>query len=245
MKMRELEKLTGVNRETIRVYLRHGLVPEPERPKPNVADYGDNHVRAIMAVRDLQRESALTLKQISSLLKGNESGRHVDAGAFQNLEALVATRVGVDDRKVQIASLLSVWPNSEDDAKVFAELGLIEILDTAGGPALSVTDSRLLTIWGDMRAAGYKEDLGFGPEIVSFYREPAETIARAESQLFLERVEGKMDEQQAAEMFQAGIRLMIDFFSLLRTKALLRNLHEGLPADHAVVRLRQAKGPPK
>lgn len=56
MKMRDLETRTGVNRETIWVYLRHGLVPEPIRPKPNVADYDDSHVRAALAVRQLQRD---------------------------------------------------------------------------------------------------------------------------------------------------------------------------------------------
>ena len=37
MKMRELEQRTGVHRETIRVYLREGLIPEPERPRKTVA----------------------------------------------------------------------------------------------------------------------------------------------------------------------------------------------------------------
>ncbi|MDB5698956.1 MAG: hypothetical protein JWN69_1760, partial [Alphaproteobacteria bacterium] len=64
MKMRDLERRTGVNRETIRVFLRHGLIPEPARPKPNVADYGETHVQAIQAVRDLQRNSSMTLRQI-------------------------------------------------------------------------------------------------------------------------------------------------------------------------------------
>src|SRR6266446_3347200 len=69
MKMRELEARTGLNRETIRVYLRHGLVPVPQRPLPNVADYDESHVRAILAVRDLQ--VGLDDRQISiaSLLK--------------------------------------------------------------------------------------------------------------------------------------------------------------------------------
>jgi len=32
MRMRELEVKTGVSRETIRYYIREGIVPEPERP---------------------------------------------------------------------------------------------------------------------------------------------------------------------------------------------------------------------
>jgi DNA-binding transcriptional MerR regulator len=241
MKMRELEARTGLNRETIRVYLRNGLVPEPLRPKHNVADYDESHVTAILAVRDLQRDSGLTLNQIKDVLNGQQGVRHIEAGAFRNLEALVATRVGLDDRLVTIVSLLTAWPHAEDDARVFAKLGLIDILSTRKGPSLSVTDSRLVTIWGEMRSAGYTEKLGFTPDILTFYKDPAESIARQESGLFLELVEGKIDEQAAAALFQAGMRLMIDFFSLLRTKALLKYIHRD---DQAKPRSRKVKGPP-
>ena len=33
MKMKELEDRSGIGRETIRYYIREGLLPEPERPK--------------------------------------------------------------------------------------------------------------------------------------------------------------------------------------------------------------------
>ncbi len=241
MKMRDLEARTGLNRETIRVYLRNGLVPEPLRPKHNVADYDESHVTAIMAVRDLQRDSGLTLNQIKDVLNGQQGVRHIEAGAFQNLEALVATRVGLDDRQVTISSLLKVWPYAEEDAVTFSKMGLIHIIQTRKGPSLSVTDSRLVTIWGEMRAAGYTEELGFTPDILTFYKGPAEMVAKQESGIFLQLVEGKIDEQAAAALFQVGMRLMIDFFSLLRTKALLKYIHRD---DQAKPRSRKVKGPP-
>ncbi|MFM6854428.1 MAG: MerR family transcriptional regulator, partial [Sphingopyxis sp.] len=81
--MRDLEQKTGVNRETIRVFFRLGLLPDPVRPKRNVADYDDSHVQAIQAVRNLQRNDGLTLPQIKALLQGRESTRRVEAGAFR------------------------------------------------------------------------------------------------------------------------------------------------------------------
>ncbi|WP_428630032.1 MerR family transcriptional regulator [Sphingopyxis sp.] len=245
MKMRDLETRTGVNRETIRVYLRHGLVPEPSRPKPNVADYDESHVRAIAAVRDLQRDSRLTLNQIKAVLEGEHSEHRIEAGAFHNLEALVATRVGVDDRQVTVESLVKLWPQAREDAAAFAAMGMIDIIETRKGPALSVTDSRILNIWGEMRASGYSDQLGFTPDILAFYKEPVEMVARQESTLFLERVEGKLDEQEAAALFQAGMRLMIDFFGLLRTKALLRYLHRYAETGQEKPERLKAKGPPK
>jgi len=225
MKMRELEARTGVNRETIRIYFRNGLLPEPRRPNRNVADYDETHVRAVLAVRDLQRDSGLTLKQIGEVLKGQMGERRVEAGAFQNLEALVAARVGLHDRPIAIASLTDAWPNAVADAQALAEVGIVDIIKTKAGPALSVTDTRLVTIWGEMRSAGFTEEAGFTPRMLTFYLEPSNDVGSREAQLFLERTEGKIDEDVAAAMLQVALRIMLDFFGLLRMKTFMRRIH--------------------
>ena len=245
MKMRDLERKTGVNRETIRVYFRNGLLPDPVRPKPNVADYDESHVQAILAVRTLQRDDGLTLPQIKVALSGQSGERRVDAGALRNIEALVATRVGIDDRQVLISTLTEVWPCAGNDAVKFQEMGLVEIIATRKGPALTITDSRILTIWQQMRAEGYTEDNGFPPTVVDFYKGPAEMIAQQETQRFMDAVGGRMSDADAAAMFHAGIRHMIDFFALLRIKTLMRLIHFDAPPAQATPRTRKVKGPPK
>ncbi len=225
MKMRDLETRTGVSRETIRVYLRHGLVPAPARPARNVADYDDSHVRTILAVRDLQRDSGLTLRQIAGVLSGQHTQRRIEAGAFQNLEALVASRVGIDDQLVMIAALQASVPFAAHDAQVMQTIGLVDIIDTTSGAALSLTDARLVGIWGEMRTHGFTEENGFPPNILTFYVEPAETIAAQEASIFLDRTEGKIDEDAAAAMLQKALPAMLDFFGLLRVKAFLRHIH--------------------
>ena len=47
MKMQDLERATGVGRETIRFYIREGLLPQPERPNRNVAWYDESFVERI------------------------------------------------------------------------------------------------------------------------------------------------------------------------------------------------------
>jgi DNA-binding transcriptional MerR regulator len=248
MKMRDLEARTGLHRETIRIYFRHGLLPKPSRPLRNVADYDERHVQAILAVRQLQRDSGLTLRQIKDVLKGRQSERRVEAGAFQNLEALVQTRVGLDNRKIPIASLLNVFPHAQSDAQALQSIGIIEIVTTGAGPSLSVTDTRLVTIWGEMRMAGFSEEIGFAPQITAFYVEPANFVAGREATQFLERTEGRMNSDRAAEMLQTGLRLMLDFFGLIRTKAFLKHIHRdaprSTPATVRSARRRKANGPP-
>lgn len=246
MKMRDLERRTGVNRETIRVFLRHGLIPEPARPAPNVADYGEAHVRTVLAVRDLQKNSALTLKQIKETLNGAQGEHRVEASAFTHLEALVATRVGIDVQPVLIETLNRALPHARSDAQKLASIGVIDILDSPAGPALSITDSRLVTIWSEMRQAGFTEETGFVPEMLTFYLAPAEMVASREAALFLERTEGKIGEQDAAAMLQLALRAMLDFFGLIRMKRFLSHIHKDeapAPALAPAVRSRRVRKP--
>jgi DNA-binding transcriptional MerR regulator len=225
MKMKELEARTGVGRETIRVYLRFGIIPEPIRAKRNVADYGEEHVRAVLAVRELQRESRLTLTQIAEVVRGRTTEQRIEAGAFQHLEELVATGVGLDNSLVAIASLIEDNPHALDDARALHAIGAAEVIQDGNEPKLSLSDARLVMIWGQMRRAGFVESADFPPEILGFYVEAAEYLAANEATKFLERTEGRISEQEAAAMLDVGLPRMLDFFGLLRLKFFLRNIH--------------------
>ncbi len=224
MKMRDLETRTGVNRETIRVYFRKGLLPEPERPARNVADYGEDHVRAILAVRKLHRQSGMTLEQIKSLLDGTGSSSPLGASAFPHLEELVALRVGVENRQISLETMLEENPYARIDAEALARIGVIDLTQTSVGCVMSITDAGLVTIWGRMREAGFDENNGFPPDILGYYIEAAEIVAGNEARLFLERVEGRIDEVEAANMLEFALPTMLDFFGLIRLKAFLKNI---------------------
>ncbi len=239
MKMRDLEVKTGVNRETIRVYFREGLLPEPNRPARNVADYGDDHVRAIQAIRNLQRDSRMTLPQIKSVLNGeNTSGRPLGVAAFTHLEELVASRVGVQQGLISLASIIKQYPKGQIDAQTLARIGIIDLIDSPDGRMLSVTDAGLVGIWGRMRLAGFDEEQGFPPEILDYYIEAAEYVAGKEAKLFLERVEGRIGEDEAAAMLEFALPTMLDFFGIIRQKLFLKNIG-GRTRQGTVIRTRK------
>lgn len=235
MKMRDLEARTGVNRETIRVFFREGLLPEPSRPARNVADYGDEHVRAILAVRKLQRESGMTLPQIKATLNGSDSGRPLGAAAFPHLEELVSSRVGVKRGMVPLATLIEQNEMAEVDAQALHKIGIIELVQGKSGPMVNITDAGLIGIWGRMRQAGFDEDRGFPPEILEYYIKAAEFVAGNEAKLFLERIEGRIDEQEAAAMLEFALPAMLDFFGIIRQKTFLRNIRESTRGGQAVM----------
>ncbi|QBM77639.1 MerR family transcriptional regulator [Sphingomonas sp. AAP5] len=229
MKMRELELRTGVHRETIRVYLRHEVIPQPTRPRKTVADYGEEHVKAIAAVRQLQQDSRLTLPQIRAMMNGDPPDQRVNANAFSHLEQLVAARVGLDEHLVPLATLAGRYRHARRDARSLAAFGAIEIVPDSAGEAVSITDAELVSIWGEMRQQGFLEDLDFSPKMLDFYVEAARFVAGWEARTFLDRTEGLIAEDAAAAMIERALPLMLNFFGLLRRKEFMKNIRTGQP----------------
>lgn len=244
MKMRDLERQTGIHRETIRVYLRKGLLPQPHRPKPNVAEYGDAHVRGILAIRHLQQERRLPLAQIKRALDGDTSAMAADAAAFPQLNALVAARLGMDEGLVPLTSVMARNALAESDARAFERVGAVRLKRRDRNLYLSHADAQLVALWGDMRSAGFTEERGFGPEIAQMYVRAAASLARAEVKEFLSKVSRRLDADAAADMARTALSRMLAFFDVLRMKAALEELErQTAPARHApAVRRRPDNG---
>lgn len=224
MKMRDLEERTGVNRETIRVYLRHGLMPEPRRPKPNVADYGEEHVQSVLAIRKLQKERRLPLHMIKRALDGDTSAIAADVGAFPHLDALIAARVGVDEAPLPLGAACSRNPEAAKDAAALQSIGAIKLVKRRGATYLSRIDAELVNLWGDLRAAGFTEALGFSADVCRIHVEAAQGLAHAELEIFLRKLYGRQSEDRAADMAQAALGHLLAFFGLVRIKTILADL---------------------
>src|SRR5205809_7856653 len=68
MKMKDLERATGVGRESIRFYIHEGLLPEPVRPSRNVAWYDESFVDRIALIKELQQKRFLPLHVIKAIV---------------------------------------------------------------------------------------------------------------------------------------------------------------------------------
>ncbi|MBI4697190.1 MAG: MerR family transcriptional regulator [Gammaproteobacteria bacterium] len=237
MKMRELEARTGVNRETIRVYLRVGLLPEPARPKPNVADYGEAHVAAIQAVQRLQRDYRLPLAQIKRVLEGDAAAMPQGAGSLAHLDRLVAAKLDVDDALVPLSAIARRNPQAAADARALERAGAITLRRRGGERVLSRADAQIVGLWGDMRAGGFTEALGFVPELVGIYVAAARGLAHSEIHNFLAIVSGRLAEGPAADMVQHALAVMLELFGALRMKAVLEELRTQVaPAGRPVAK---------
>jgi DNA-binding transcriptional MerR regulator len=216
MKMRELEQRSVVGRETIRYYIRMGLLPEPARPKPNVADYADEHVRRLGVIKRLQAERYLPLGFIKQVLDRPNSG---EIAALPGLEGMLAASLGIAAANggTSLADAAAQAGLTPAELEVLARDRVVEVQDGA----LSPLDLAIARAWGRVKAAGYSPDAGFFAEDAQLYVEALEPLTRREIERFYGRLTGSGTIEDAARMGQAGIELINDLIALLRTRMLL------------------------
>lgn len=232
MRMRELEERTGVNREVIRILIREGLLPEPDRPARNAAEYDESHVKGIAAIRELQKGARLTIRQIKALMKGDGGQQLAHGSPYAQLEQLLSHRFGLDNAPtISLASLKQRHGAAERDAQAFARMDMLELREGPDGPELSLTDARLVEIWGRIREAGFVDENGFPPENIAFYQTLAQQVAEHEAAIFFNASDGRIEEEKAAAMLHSALPLMLDFFGLLRIKAFMQIVNAATSSD--------------
>jgi DNA-binding transcriptional MerR regulator len=228
--MRDLEQRTGVGRETIRYYIRLGLLPEPDRPKPNVAVYADEHVRRLTTIKRLQRERYLPLSFIKTLL---DRPSHGEPATIPGLEMLLLQRVGLsgEEGDVTLAEAAVRYGVPLEDLQVLRRDGLIDGDGSGAQATLRPLDAAIVELWGRLRAAGYTPELGFFPDDLKIYADAVKPVADKEIERFFTRVPGALSAEPAAALGQAGIELVNDLLALLRTRLLLERIRALGAAD--------------
>ncbi len=234
MRMRELETRTGVNRETVRFYIREGLLSEPERTGRTSATYAESHVVQLRAIKRLQEERHLPLSVIKALLNSGEAESSVAASAFPDLEAdLIARLAQRNTAREKLADLAVRLGVEAGELQRLADAGIIGTeLDETGTPWVSGSDVIIAERCCALKAAGFTEERGFGAEAFRFYLEFTEWLVGEELRLFLTNMAGRIDSQEALQAAERGIDIMNEILGLLRTRSVLKKLHEMKNAHH-------------
>ncbi|NJN52774.1 MAG: MerR family transcriptional regulator [Gammaproteobacteria bacterium] len=229
MKMKELESRTGFGREAIRFYLREGMLPEPHRPKRNVAHYDEDHVRRLLAIKKLKEERFLPLSVIKSLLETNAYQSLLASQPLAGLEHLLPAIVnGVTaggDRRVKDVEASSGV--STEEIHALQERGVLQVRGAGGAAWLDFRDAAIVENWGKFRRAGFSTERGYSVERLVEYAEFAQWLAAGEVKQFIAAFGADTDAQSAAEIGARGIELVNELLTLLHTRALIREVTEG------------------
>jgi len=213
--MADLVRQTGVGRETIRFYIREGLLPEPERPARNMAWYSDEHIRLLHTIRQLKDEEFLPLGAIKAVLHDRDA-HHFSGRQRQMLDRmrrrlrLQRTEVGTGHSRRKLADLLDI---SQDELHQAEKIGFIR----AHAAQLSEEEERLLTLWAEMRDAGLSLARGLGPETLQFINSAVEQVFREEIRIFSEYLRDLSDAETDA-LLNVVIPDVNRAFALLHTR---------------------------
>jgi DNA-binding transcriptional MerR regulator len=219
MRMRDLEKASGVGRETIRYYIREGLLPEPVRASRNSARYTDEHVARLRAIKRLQEERFLPLAVIRDLLEGDDGGRWLLPDEFASLDAALAQRLAeAGPSRVGLAEL--DLPASMAD---HLHDGLVTV---ASDGTVSARDAAILRTIRQLDDIGFTPELGFDGGQMRLYSVLIDWLTSQEIRHFLEHTAGHVGEAKALDMAEQGVALINQLLGLLRTRALLTKLAE-------------------
>lgn len=226
--MRELEARSGVGRETIRFYIREGLLPEPTRAARNSASYSEAHVTRLVAIKRLQEERFLPLAVIRGLLDrdsvdggGSDAERWLAPDAFPGLDAMLRSRIDHDAPRVAITVALAA---SGGSAETLAEAVANAIVTVDAAGTMTARDAAILRTLGDLNRIGFSKEHGFTPEMVRMYHDFIDWVTTQEMRFFFEHTAGQVDEPKAADMAELGIGAVNDLLALMRTRALLAKL---------------------
>lgn len=226
MKMKELERETGIGRETIRFYIREGLLPEPVRPKRNVATYGPTHVARLNLIKRLQQERFLPLSVIKTIVTAETENPATGFEAFIGLESrlgpLLSEPRNLAPKKLQDVSALAGV--EMEDVRRLAEIGFIHIDVQDDGEWLNSRNARLLELIGEWRAAGFTTESGYPVDIYRIYAQVTELLAHRAVAAFYKNHADTLTQDAAVRLAVRGIHLINEMMPLLRIEKIIREV---------------------
>ena len=227
--MKDLERATGVGRESIRYYIREGLLPEPERPGRNVAWYDDSFVERIRLIKELQQKRFLPLHVIKAIVGNDATPPRDEVQTLLQLDGKLFPAVdgAPQPEPERLSAVARRTGLTAAEVHELADVGLVELTTHKGDHWLDQHGVALIELWAKMRAAGYREELGFGPANLRVYLDFVQWLAREELRLFSHGVTGKVDTETSVQMAESGINLMNQMIGMLRRATLLRYIAQG------------------
>ncbi len=123
LKMKELMALSDESKSTILFYIKEGLLPEPQKPKPNVHLYDESCVQILKFIKYLQHNFSYSILEIKSIFYDN----HFDFdGSFEMMvRSLELISGGRDNQWYTQKEFLSLLKMDEKKLKEYQEKGYL------------------------------------------------------------------------------------------------------------------------
>jgi len=222
MRMRDLEKASGVSRETIRFYIREGLLPEPVRSHRNSATYTDEHLARILTIRRLKDERFLPLSVIRSLFAGEEPD-WLEPQMLPEIDHMLRTRLDADGDRVNAMEFCLQLGGDPDHLADTVAAGVVQV---APDGTISPRDARIMRLLIDGMKIGFTRERGYAGQGYGRLADVMHSLAEMEVKDFFARVAPHVGELEAADMAERGIGILNQLMAELFTREVLAMLGE-------------------
>src|SRR5512139_263344 len=171
LKMKDLERATGVGREAIRFYIHSGLLPEPQRHGRNVAFYDASFVERICLIKELQQKRFLPLRVIKAIVEGDTALAPAEMQTLTALDRHLLRAAGIDRQRppVRLTEVARRTQVSRRDLRRLAAVEAITITTRQGTQWLDDASVRIVELLAKLQSAGVTEAFGFGPDKLRLY----------------------------------------------------------------------------
>lgn len=220
--MRDLEQASGVSRETIRYYIREGLLPEPCRTHRNSATYSSDHLERLLTIRRLKDERFLPLAVIRSLLTGDGADLPPEQ-LLPGIDRLLRQRLDAEGETTPAHDLIAEMGGEADSLDELTGAGVVALLP---GGRVSPRDTRIVRLVIDAQRLGFNRERGYLGQEIGRLAGLMRGIADVEVREFFARVAPHVGEAEAADMAERGIGILTRLMSELFTREVLALLDE-------------------
>jgi DNA-binding transcriptional MerR regulator len=223
MRMKELEARSGINRETIRYYLREGLLPEPLRSGRNTARYTDVHLEQIAAIRRLQDERFLPLSVIRTMLQPAVSPNETHGLSLPDLEADLRQRLAQRSREPEgVEKLAGRLQLALPEIESMIEAGLLRCEGSGRSRLIPGEDIPLAEGAAALAATGISAQSGYDPRDWSIYLRMVNWLASEELRIFTAHMPPTTSREALTETAERAVEILNNMLGHLHTRALLQ-----------------------
>lgn len=229
-KMKDLCEKTGLPRQVVHFYIQQGLVPEGYKTGRNTAFYGEEHVARIKLVRQLQHERFLPLKAIRAMLEArDEVFSPVQRRVLEDVKARMSDALlppRDPSNTVSVRAVCEAAGVSFDEVRALSEGGLFGIVEHQREALINREDAWMVELWGELRAAGFTEELGFQPRDITLFERAISKLFDDEVKLLASRM-SHLPPEDLATMLEKALPLINSFlarYHLTRARNFLSTL---------------------
>jgi DNA-binding transcriptional MerR regulator len=214
-RMRDLCRLTGLERQVVHFYIKEGLLPEGHKTGRNMAWYGEEHLERLRTIKRLQEEHFLPLRAIRAVFEARaDTFTPAQARMLLAMKAELAGTLAppdIQEAAVLVDDQLHRHGLERRDFDDIVRMGLLVVgHDAEGREVISARDVWMIENQAAFRKLGFSRELGFGSDDMAIYEEAISKLVMVEAERLTARL-AHLPPAQVAVMVRQALPLLEKF----------------------------------